>query len=98
MRVQLASNAAKRAKLMATASPNEKKNSWQRNPPKRSERRRRAGGGSGMVHLEEEMEVVGDLRGREGDPERGLEVPDRGGGGERYGGGPPVEEIGRAHV
>lgn len=37
------------------------------------------------------MEVVGDLRGREGAPEHGLEVPDGGGGGERYGGGPPVE-------
>lgn len=41
--------------------------------------------------LEEEVEVVGDLRRREGAPERGLEVPDRGGGCESYGGGPPVE-------
>jgi hypothetical protein len=39
--------------------------------------------GAGEVHLEEEMEVVGDLRGREGAPERGLEVPDGRGGGER---------------
>jgi hypothetical protein len=44
-----------------------------------------------MAHLEEEMEVLRDLRGREGAPERGLEVPDGRGGGERHGGGPPVE-------
>jgi hypothetical protein len=43
------------------------------------------------MHLKEEMEVVGDLRGREGAPERGLEVPDGCGSGERYGGGPAVE-------
>jgi hypothetical protein len=38
---------------------------------------------AGEMHLKEEMEVVGDLRGREGAPERGLEVPDGRGGGER---------------
>ena len=42
-------------------------------------------------HLEEEVEAGGDLRGREGASERGLEVPDGGAGGEPDGRGPRVE-------